>query len=193
MTYLTVYTDGDAPDTLLRTEDGAEIATALKEVGVRLRHWQTVDGLDDAGPDEIMNAYREEVARVVAEEGYVFVDVAQLRPDDSPDWPERARAARAKFLAEHTHDDDEVRFFAGGSGIFYLHIDGKVHAVLCEAGDLLSVPAGTTHWFDMGTHPDFTAIRFFHDDDGWIGDFTGDPIASRIPDFDTITAGRAQG
>ncbi|GIH23860.1 acireductone dioxygenase [Acrocarpospora phusangensis] len=191
MTYLTVYTDGDTPGTLLRTEDTAEIATALKEIGVRLRHWRTVGGLDGAGQDEILAAYREEVAQVVAEEGYSFVDVAQLHPDDSPDWPERASAARNKFLAEHTHDDDEVRFFVAGSGIFYLHVDGKVHAVLCEPGDLLSVPARTTHWFDMGTRPDFTAIRFFHDDDGWVGDFTGDPVAARIPDYDTITADRA--
>ncbi|GAA3670616.1 acireductone dioxygenase [Nonomuraea antimicrobica] len=192
MTYLTVYTDGEQPETLLETEDSTEIAATLKEIDVVLRHWAVAEDLaKDAGQDEILAAYRTEVERVIAEEGYTFVDVAQLHPDDSPDWPERATAARQKFLNEHTHDDDEVRYFVSGSGIFYLHVNGKVHAVLCEAGDLLSVPRNTTHWFDMGTEPDFTAIRFFHDDDGWIGDFTGDPIARRIPDFDTIAAGRA--
>ncbi|MFG1705844.1 acireductone dioxygenase [Nonomuraea sp. M3C6] len=192
MTYLTVYTDDESPQTLLRTEDQERIAVSLKEIGVVLRHWGIVAGLPDgAGQEEILDAYREHVQRVVAEEGYTFVDVAQLHPDDSADWPERAAAARAKFLNEHTHDDDEVRFFVSGSGIFYLHLDGKVHAVFCEAGDLLSVPAKTTHWFDMGTRPDFTAIRFFHDDDGWVGDFTGDGIAGRIPDYDTIAAGRS--
>ena len=85
-----------------------------------------------------------------------------------------------------------MRFFVAGSGVFYLHVDGKVHAVLCEAGDLLSVPQGTTHWFDMGTEPDFTAIRFFHDEEGWVGNFTGDSIAERIPDFDAIAARRAE-
>ncbi|MEV0594721.1 1,2-dihydroxy-3-keto-5-methylthiopentene dioxygenase [Nonomuraea cavernae] len=192
MTYLTVYTDADTPETLLRTEDPAEISAALKEIDVLLRHWDVVDDLPPgAGQDEILEAYREQVAKVVAEEGYTFVDVAQLHPDDTADWAERAAAARAKFLNEHTHDDDEVRFFVSGSGIFYLHVDDKVHAVLCEPGDLLSVPAKTTHWFDMGTTPDFTAIRFFHDDDGWVGDFTGASIASRIPDYDTIAAGRS--
>ena len=96
-------------------------------------------------------------------------------------------------MAEHTHADDEVRFFASGSGIFYLHIDDEVCAVLGERGDLLSVPKGTTHWFDMGTRPDFTAVRFFRDQDGWVGEFTGDPIADRIPDFDTIGAARRAG
>ncbi|MEO3808007.1 cupin domain-containing protein [Sphaerisporangium sp. B11E5] len=190
MTYLNVYTDSDSPETLRSTEDPAEIAAALKEIGVVLRHWDVHDVPAGAGQDEILEAYRDEVARVVAEEGYTFVDVAQLHPDDSADWAERAAAARQKFLNEHTHDDDEVRFFVSGSGIFYLHVDGKVHAVLCEPGDLLSVPANTTHWFDMGTNPDFTAIRFFHDDDGWVGAFTGNPVSSRIPDFDTIVAGR---
>ncbi|WP_431901909.1 1,2-dihydroxy-3-keto-5-methylthiopentene dioxygenase [Nonomuraea sp. bgisy101] len=192
MTYLTVHTDGAQPETLLETEDAAEIAATLKEIDVVLRHWEVVEDLPEgAGQEEILAAYREQVDRVIAEEGYTFVDVARLHPDDSADWPERAAVARQKFLNEHTHDDDEVRYFVAGSGIFYLHANGKVHAVLCEAGDLLSVPKNTTHWFDMGTRPDFTAIRFFHDDDGWIGDFTGDPIAQRIPDFDTITAGRA--
>ncbi|MGW0811506.1 1,2-dihydroxy-3-keto-5-methylthiopentene dioxygenase [Nonomuraea sp. NPDC002799] len=191
MTYLTVYSDGDQPDTLLKTEDAAEIAATLKEIDVVLRHWQVAENLPpDAGQEEILAAYRTEVDRVIAEEGYTFVDVAQLHADGSADWPERAAAARQKFLAEHTHDDDEVRYFVSGSGIFYLHVGGKVHAVLCEPGDLLSVPKNTTHWFDMGTDPDFTAIRFFHDDDGWVGDFTGDSIAGRIPDFDTIAAGR---
>ncbi|WP_214105292.1 1,2-dihydroxy-3-keto-5-methylthiopentene dioxygenase [Acrocarpospora catenulata] len=192
MTYLTVYTDDATPETLLRTSDSAEIATTLKEIGVRLRHWDTIEGLSGAAQDEILTAYRDQVAAVIAEEGYTFVDVAQLHPDDTPDWPDRAADARAKFLAEHTHDDDEVRFFVAGSGIFYLHVNGRVHAVLCEPGDLLSVPKLTTHWFDMGTHPDFTAIRFFHDDDGWVGNFTGDPIATRIPDYDTIAADRGQ-
>jgi 1,2-dihydroxy-3-keto-5-methylthiopentene dioxygenase len=192
MTYLTVYTDAEVPETLAETEDAEEIAAALKEIDVRLRHWEVVAELSGgAGQDEILDAYRDEVARVVDEEGYVFVDVSQLHRDDTPGWPERAAAARQKFLAEHTHDDDEVRFFVGGSGIFYLHAGGRVYAVLCEAGDLLNVPKNTTHWFDMGTDPDFTAIRFFHDDDGWVGAFTGDPVAGRIPDFDTITARRA--
>ncbi|MGV9384219.1 1,2-dihydroxy-3-keto-5-methylthiopentene dioxygenase [Nonomuraea sp. NPDC003707] len=191
MTYLTVYSDGEQPETLLETEDAARIAATLKEIDVVLRHWQVAADLPaGAGQEEVLAAYRAEVDRVTAEEGYTFVDVAQLHPDGTPDFAERAAAARQKFLSEHTHDDDEVRYFVSGSGIFYLHVDGKVHAVLCEAGDLLSVPKNTTHWFDMGTEPAFTAIRFFHDDDGWVGDFTGDPIAQRIPDFDTIAAAR---
>ena len=96
--------------------------------------------------------------------------------------------ARGKFLAEHTHADDEVRYFVDGRGAFYLRLDGKVHIVTCETGDLLGVPAATRHWFDMGTDPNFTALRFFREPEGWVGSFTGDDIATRFPTFDQLTA-----
>jgi 1,2-dihydroxy-3-keto-5-methylthiopentene dioxygenase len=112
--------------------------------------------------------------------------VVSLRPDH----PERA-VLRHKFLAEHTHADFEVRFFVGGRGLFYLHVGGKVYLVLCEQGDLISVPANTTHWFDMGEYPDFKCIRFFTTPDGWEGNFTGSDIATRFPSFDDCLAGRA--
>jgi len=193
MTLLTVWADDksatDEPP-IVRTENGAEIAAVLKEIGVRFERWELAPLAEGASGDEVLAAYREQVDAVIAGEGYVLVDVAQLRPSEAADWAEKAATARAKFLDEHRHADDEDRFFVSGSGVFYLHVEGRVHAVLCEAGDLLSVPANTTHWFDMGTRPDFTAIRFFHDEDGWVGDFTGDPVSARFPSFDEIVAGR---
>ncbi|MCI0668721.1 MAG: cupin, partial [Methylococcaceae bacterium] len=80
--------------------------------------------------------------------------------------------------------DFEIRFFVDGKGLFYLHIAGKVYLVLCEKGDLISVPANTTHWFDMGTNPDFKCIRFFTTENGWEAEFTGSGIARRFPSFD---------
>ncbi|HTJ66150.1 MAG TPA: hypothetical protein VL551_01350 [Actinospica sp.] len=192
MTLLTVWAD-DAPaaaQPLVRTEDGAEIAGVLKGIGVRFERWQVAPLAEGASNEDVLAAYRVQVDAVIASEGYVLVDVARLRPTGAADWAETAANSRAKFLNEHRHADDEDRFFVSGSGVFYLHVDGRVHAVLCEAGDLLSVPANTTHWFDMGTNPDFTAIRFFHDEDGWVGDFTGSDVATRFPTFDEIVAGR---
>ena len=192
MTLLSVYTDGDAPETLLQSEEPEEIAVALREIDVNYARWEVAEQFAAGGDQQaILEHYREDVARVVEAEGYVLVDVTQLHPTGDEGWEELKTTARNKFLSEHTHDDDEVRFFVSGSGIFYLHTQGKVYAVLCEAGDLLSVPANTTHWFDMGTSPDFTAIRFFHDEDGWVGNFTGNPLAERIPSYDEIAAARA--
>ncbi|MET9902927.1 cupin [Streptomyces sp. NPDC006446] len=187
MTLLTTWSDS-GPETLIRrTSDPAEIAKALEALGVRYERWPIREDVPfDADGATVFAAYGPEIDRLNGEEGFTTVDVLGLHPGDDPEYPAKAKAAREKFLREHTHDDDEVRFFVSGSGIFYLHVDGEVHAVLCERGDLLGVPRGTTHWFDMGTEPSFTAIRFFHEEDGWIGNFTGSTISSRFPDYDTI-------
>ncbi|MCF2527884.1 1,2-dihydroxy-3-keto-5-methylthiopentene dioxygenase [Yinghuangia soli] len=190
MSLLTVWPEADGTAPVLRTAEPSAIAEALAPIGVRYEQWTADQELaPGAGQDEVIAAYRTEVDRITAAEGYILVDVIRLQPSDDPEWPAKAAAARQKFLSEHTHDDDEVRFFVEGAGIFYLHVDGKVYAVLCEAGDLLSVPKGITHWFDMGAEPSVAAIRFFHDEDGWVGDFTGSGISTRFPDFDAIWAG----
>ncbi|MDH6109383.1 1,2-dihydroxy-3-keto-5-methylthiopentene dioxygenase [Kitasatospora sp. MAP12-15] len=192
MTLLRTMHEEHPESAVLLTEDPAEIGAALAEHGIHYERWDTARGLPaDAGDAEVLDAYRTEIAKVGAEGGYTLIDVARLRPDPAdPGWPERARAARSKFLEEHRHAEDEVRFFAAGRGCFYLHLGPLVHAVVCEAGDLLSVPAGTAHWFDMGGEPEFTAVRFFQSADGWVGDFCEVSIASRFPTLDRILAER---
>ena len=113
------------------------------------------------------------------EAGFQSVDVISLHPEH----PQKD-VMREKFLNEHIHTDDEVRFFVDGQGLFYLHFDETVMTVLCEKGDLISVPAHTRHWFDMGPAPDFKCIRLFTDEAGWVAQFTGDAIASRYPRFE---------
>ncbi len=182
MSLLVVMPDDAPQKTLLSTTDGAEIARALGGVGVRFERWLASRELAaDAGQAEVLDVYREDVDRLMRQGGYRSADVVRL----GPDAPNR-QAARQKFLSEHTHAEDEVRFFVEGRGAFYLRINGLVHCVVCEKDDLIGVPAGTRHWFDMGTRPLFTAIRIFGTEDGWVASFTQDPIASSFPDFDTL-------
>lgn len=160
MTRLTIFDESGARQST--TDDAATIAAALGTIGVRFERWPAAD--------------REARIAALRAEGYTTIDTVSV----SPDHPDRD-AMRAKFLSEHRHAEDEVRYFIDGSGLFTLRTDDRVHAVLCEAGDLISVPGGMRHWFDMGPQPRFTAMRFFRTPDGWIGDFTGDPIADRFP------------
>jgi 1,2-dihydroxy-3-keto-5-methylthiopentene dioxygenase len=190
MTLLTVWAQDNPAEPETTTEDYSEIAALLKELEVRFDRWELVELGDTPTQEEVLAAYRDRIDEVSRREGYHLVDVVQLHPSDEESWPATAAAARAKFLNEHTHDDDEDRFFAAGSGVFYLHVRGKVYAVLCEAGDLLSVPANTTHWFDMGANPEFVSVRFFHHDDGWVGNFTGDSISATFPGYDELAVGR---
>lgn len=177
MSQLTVYHQDEPTKYLLSTEDAEEIASKLSDIGIRFERWSSdheVGDHDDS--DAILAAYKTEIERLVAERGYQTWDVVSMRADH----PDKV-AFRNKFLAEHTHSEDEVRFFVRGQGLFVIHREDKVYAVLCERDDLISVPANTKHWFDMGPNPVFTAIRLFNNPEGWIAKFTGDQIAAGFP------------
>jgi len=187
VTLLQIMPEDEPGRVLLRTRDDEVITRELAARGVRLRHWPLYAGdatqLDN---DSLLAHYRDQVEQVCADDGMKLVDMVRLHPEPTGEWRAKAAKARATFLEEHRHSEDEVRFFAHGRGMFVLHLGDRVYAVVCEAGDLLSVPAGTLHWFDMGAQPDFAAIRFFQEEDGWVGDFTGEPIAGRFPRLDDV-------
>ena len=176
MSELRIYSDQDPTAAQIYTEHDA-IASELDAAGVEFERW-TADRVlaDTASQEEIIAAYRESVDRLMTQYGFKSADVISLRPDH-PD----KEALRAKFLDEHTHSDFEVRFFVDGQGQFYIHQNDKVYSVLCEQGDLISVPANTPHWFDMGPNPSFKCIRLFTTPEGWVANFTGSRIAQRFP------------
>lgn len=157
--------------------DHADIVRELDKIGVLFERWSADRELDAiATPDEVIEAYREPVDRLMQKYGFQSVDVVSMHPEH----PQK-EVLREKFLHEHTHSDFEVRFFVDGEGLFYIRKNGKVYATLCTRGDLISVPADTTHWFDMGPRPTFKAIRLFTTPEGWVANFTGDKIADRFP------------
>mgnify|MGYP000754754277 FL=1 len=156
--------------------DKAAMAKVLADAGIRYEQWQATQELsDNPQQEEVIAAYKADIDRLIAEEGYQTVDVVSMVPDH----PEKA-AFRQKFLEEHRHSEDEVRFFVEGQGLFTLHIGERVYEVLCTKGDLISVPANTPHWFDMGPNPRFVAIRLFNNPEGWVANFTGSDIARRF-------------
>jgi len=179
MSVLTIqHESGEGPKEVYK--DYEQIAGKLEEAGIRFECWQTKSPLKpDASQEEVLKAYRDSVERIMQMYGFQSVDVIGLHPEH----PDRAQL-RAKFLNEHVHSEFEVRFFVEGSGLFYLHLGDKVYGVLCEKGDLISVPAGTPHWFDMGTAPSFRAIRFFTSPEGWVAQFSGSQIAAQFADYD---------
>jgi len=176
MSVLRVYTDHDVTNLLFTTDSKAKMAAKLAEAGVRYEQWETDADLEPGASQEaVIAAYQQDIDRLMKEDGYQTVDVVSL----SADHPQKDEF-RQKFLSEHTHSEDEVRFFVGGEGLFTLHIGEKVYEVLCTEGDLISVPANTTHWFDMGPNPNFIAIRLFNNPEGWVANFTGSDIATRF-------------
>ena len=174
MSQLTVYNENNTAQPVFQTHDADTIAAELDKVGVLFERWPAEHELAaDATPEQIGEAYADDIERLQQQFGYATWDVIGIHPEH----PQKD-AMRAKFLDEHTHSEDEVRFFVDGAGLFTLHIDDKVYATLCEADDLISVPAGTRHWFDMGEAPSFKVIRLFNNQEGWVAKFTGADIAS---------------
>jgi len=182
MSRLRIYDEGQPSTPVSVHGEAAGIARELARVGVRFEQWEANAPIaPGASQQEVIAAYRGDIDRLMRDEGYQSVDVISL----APDHPDRA-TLRQKFLSEHTHSEDEVRFFVAGSGQFTLHVGGKVYDVLCEAGDLIGVPDGTPHWFDMSESPYFVAIRLFTNKEGWVANFTGTDIAGRFPRMEPV-------
>jgi 1,2-dihydroxy-3-keto-5-methylthiopentene dioxygenase len=181
MSVLTIYPEHQ-PEHSHRYTDYASIHSHLHSLGVQFEQWDAKHPLaPDADQNTVLNVYRDQIDGLKHKYYFQSIDVVRVHQDQ----PEK-EIIRKKFLGEHTHDDFEIRFFIEGSGLFYLHVADKVYSVLCEKGDLISVPADTTHWFDMGENPCFSCIRFFTTPYGWVANFTDDPIPDSFPTLDEL-------
>ena len=162
------------PDQQQVIDDPKAIGAFLSSYGVFFDQWTCdVEFEDSASQEEILSAYACDLKPFMDEGGYLTADVISINS-----LTENYEVIRTKFLAEHTHSEDEIRFFVDGQGYFWFNLeDAPVFNVLCQKGDLISVPAGTKHWFDAGVDQPFVkAIRIFIDQSGWIPEYTGSGI-----------------
>jgi 1,2-dihydroxy-3-keto-5-methylthiopentene dioxygenase len=122
----------------------------------------------DAPAEDLLAAYKPKIDALKAEGGYVTADVIDVFPD-TPGLD----AMLARFSSEHWHSEDEVRFIVEGRGVFHIHPAGEaVMAVEVGPGDLIRVPAGVHHWFDLCADRRIRAIRLFKDPAGWAPNYT---------------------
>ena len=171
MTTLSIYLEQQPQQRIWHSQNRAQIENKLAEKGVRYEHWSS----GHVQTEDLLDHYQPQLTRLAGERGYQSWDLIQI----TADHPDK-HALRQSFLREHTHAEDEVRFFAEGCGWFYLHLQQQVWLLKCDQYDLLSVPAQTKHWFDMGSMPYFTAIRIFNNKEGWLAAFTGSEIAAQF-------------
>jgi 1,2-dihydroxy-3-keto-5-methylthiopentene dioxygenase len=150
--------------------DDPEIGSYLAGRGIEFERWTPdVHVADGASADTILSAYKNKIDELKARGGYVTADVIDVRAD-TPGLD----AMLAKFNSEHWHDEDEVRLIVEGRGLFHIHPadGGPVFAIEVEAGDLIRVPRGTHHWFDLCGDRRIRAIRLFQDVSGWTPQYT---------------------
>lgn len=145
-------------------EDVAAIREFLKPFGIWYEKWDVEGRVGvDAADEEILSAYEPEIERLKEAGGFVTADVINVKAD-TPGLD----AMLEKFKSEHTHSEDEVRFTVKGGGVFHIHPEGgPVFAVQVESGDLINVPKGTKHWFDLCDDRNIRCIRLFEDPGGW--------------------------
>ena len=160
-----------------RTVTGeAAVRETLGRVGIDYERWQPSHPVPaGATAEAVLAAYAAEIDRLKAAGGYVTADVI----DVSPQTP-NLDAMLAKFRKEHWHDEDEVRFILRGRGVFHIHPrDAPVMAIEVGPGDLIRVPRGTHHWFDLCSERDIRAIRLFQDVSGWTPRYTDTGMDAR--------------
>jgi 1,2-dihydroxy-3-keto-5-methylthiopentene dioxygenase len=153
------------------------IAARLAEAGIHYEVWTPEHPTSPNAPqEEILSTYSTEIDRLKQSGGYVTADVINV----SAQTP-NLDAMLAKFSREHWHDEDEVRFIIGGRGVFHIHPqDSHVLAIEVEAGDLIRVPRGTLHWFDLCSDRQIRAIRLFQDPSGWTPHYTDSGIDAQF-------------
>lgn len=154
----------------------AEITAALAAIGIDYERWSLDRVGVDAEADAVLNAYASEIEEMKITGGYTTADVIDVDPE-TPNLD----ALLAKFSTEHTHDEDEVRFIIAGRGIFHINpLQSDVVSIEVEAGDMIRVPRGTRHWFDLCTDRRIRAIRWFQDKSGWTPHYTQSGIEAQF-------------
>ncbi|MES2176713.1 MAG: cupin domain-containing protein [Gemmatimonadota bacterium] len=149
------------------TDDGA-VGQYLASQGIDYEHLGSVPTAVGATSGELLAAYAPKIDELKARGGYITADVIDVK-DDTPGLD----AMLKRFSSEHWHDEDEVRLIVEGRGIFHIHpTDGPVFVIEVAAGDLIRVPRGTHHWFDLCGERRIRAIRLFQDISGWTPHYT---------------------
>lgn len=161
------------PDENRTITDSKEISEFLAPFGIWYEKWD-VEGriTPDSDAEEILGAYSSEIDRLKEQGGFVTADVISVDPTTP-----NVDAMCAKFAVEHTHSEDEVRFTVRGQGVFHINPEnGPVFGVTVESGDLINVPKGTRHWFNLCEDKTIRCIRLFEDPSGWTPHYVDEPV-----------------
>ena len=108
-------------------------------------------------------AYKGPLEKLMKERGYVTMDQVKMWPD-MPNFD----ALFQKFVGEHLHTDDEVRFVLAGAGVFEIRGDqDRWMKVTVEPSDFILVPANRFHSFYLTEEKNIHCVRLFKDQTGW--------------------------
>jgi len=162
--------------------EAAQLVAALREIGIDYERWEPARPLgDEVSGQDVLDAFGEDIRRLMADGGYTTADVIDLHPS-TPGLEKML----SRFSSEHWHDEDEVRLIVEGRGVFHFNAGGRVRELEVEPGDFIRVPRGTWHWFDLCGERRIRAIRLFQDHSGWTPHYTDSGVEQ---DFEPVCLG----
>jgi 1,2-dihydroxy-3-keto-5-methylthiopentene dioxygenase len=156
-----------------------EVKRFLDEQGVLYEHWDMEKlpnelrnefVLSDEKKEEILTIFDAEIRSLAKRRGYEEWDIVALS-DATPNLDELLK----KFEQVHVHTEDEVRAIIAGNGIFTIKGDSGYFDVELSAGDVISVPVHTPHFFTLMENRQVVAVRLFIDASGWVAHPYEDP------------------
>lgn len=165
------------PENDITITEPTEIAAFVQKHGLWYERWEAQSPLPpEATQDQILAAYSKEIEALKVRGGYVTADVINVNPQTSG-----LDAMLDRFLKEHTHSEDEVRFVVKGAGVFHINpVSAPVFAIEMYPGDMINVPAGTRHWFNLCSDRTIQTIRLFQETTGWAPHYVEQPVHQRF-------------
>ncbi|MCO0599287.1 cupin domain-containing protein [Peribacillus butanolivorans] len=162
-------------------ENSEQVKKFLETQGVIYEQWDISKlpshlvekyDLTDDDKNEILVTFKSEIAEISERRGYKAHDIITLS-DANPNLDQMLE----NFKQEHHHEDDEVRFIAGGTSIFAIEgSEQKWFDVRLNPGDLISVPESTRHYFTLAEDRKTVAIRIFVTAAGWVPIYEKDEV-----------------
>ncbi|MFT0624889.1 acireductone dioxygenase [Ectopseudomonas guguanensis] len=168
-----LHTSPELPNKVLN--HAADIASTLAAVGLDYRQVELPAALRPGCEQaEFDQAYGLWLQAFMGNEGHVQQELFNLQRNH----PQKLEL-RARYLDEQVQASTCAWLFIGGFAQLSVHLDGYVYRLQGERGDLLTLAAGTRHWFDLGEEPHALVLRLSQSEE--TPERTGDDIASRFP------------
>ncbi|WP_110656662.1 cupin [Salinicola halimionae] len=185
MSFLHVYHEADSDQPLLTTHDAYRISLELSSIEVYFDRRELVELPVGIQRQQLLMLNNETATEIQQLSGRRYCDMRGM----SPQYPDLA-LRRELLCTESSNDEETWHLFLRGQAIFYFHVNGRVYVVGCDRGDLISVPAGLSHWLDIGPEPDFLLLTLSNvQSPDLIA--TASDIALRFPRFERLVDGVA--
>lgn len=166
-----------------RIEGNDAIGSFLARYGIDYGQWDiggvpkaltSKDLLTAEDKQQILESLHDRIEEEKRKVDYQSADVVAL----CPTLP-NLDAILEPFSREHYHTENEIRLVVDGAGVFSINPRTEpAFDVAMVPGDFISVPAGTWHWFNLGSERRIKAVRIFESMDGWAAIYTDEVAAA---------------